>query len=282
MTAVDGWLDMRVAHQFSGAAPVWRSAPQCMPPPRPNHPRRGGACEGVRGGGHGAARWVAMVGINLPRSGRHTPLVQMPVAPRGHRDQKLVARKLTLLDEPHIRPVSELVREIRRVVGRDVPYVDPTLGGTEARILFLLEAPAAAAAHGSGMLSPDNDDGTAANVFRLYESSRLTRRWCLHWNVVPWYIGSGTRIRAASGADVLEGQQWLARLIQQLPDLRLVVAMGRPAGNGFARYLLHEDARILPWLAVPHPSQRVLNASPDARPQLEWAFRIAARIQQAT
>lgn len=45
-------------------------------------------------------------------------------------------------------------------------------------------------------------------------------------NVVPWYIGSGARIRAASRADGREGQVWLLHLIQQLPDRRLVVAMG--------------------------------------------------------
>jgi uracil-DNA glycosylase len=208
--------------------------------------------------------------------------VQIPAVPRGHRDRELIAQKHMLLDEPHIRPVSELVRKIRRVVGCDVPYVDPTLGGIRARVLLLLEAPAAAAAHRSGMLSPDNDDGTAANVFQLYESSGLTRRWCLHWNVVPWYIGSGSRIRTASRADVLEGQVWLARLIQQLPDLRLVVAMGSSARNGFARYLLREDAHILPWLAVPHPSQRIFNVIPDARPQLEQAFRIATQHVQQT
>lgn len=230
---------------------------------------------GLSAGGHVE---TGLLDLTLWR--RHTRTMQLPVAPRGHRDEGLIAQKLALLDEPHIRPVSELVREIRRESGRDVPYVDPTCGGVQARVLLLLEAPAAAAAHRSGMLSPDNNDGTAANVYRLYESSGLRRGLCLHWNVVPWYIGSGGRIRAASRADVLEGQPWLTRLIQLLPDLRLVVAMGSPARDGFARYLLSEDARLLHWLAVPHPSQRVLNANRDARPLLEHAFRIAAHLTQ--
>lgn len=34
---------------------------------------------------------------------------------------------------------------------------------------LLLEAPAGAAAHGSRMLSANNDDGTAANVWRAYQ-----------------------------------------------------------------------------------------------------------------
>ena len=59
----------------------------------------------------------------------------------------------------------------RSPVSRDVPYVDPDSGGVTARVLLLLEAPAGAAAHGSRMLSADNDDGTAADVWRAYAAS---------------------------------------------------------------------------------------------------------------
>lgn len=94
-----------------------------------------------------------------------------------------------------------------------IPYVDPDSGGINSRVLFLLEAPASAAAHGSTMLSPDNDDGTAANIFRLYQESGLRRDHAIHWNAVPWYIGDGTKIRAAKRADIVEGNRWLTELI---------------------------------------------------------------------
>lgn len=204
-------------------------------------------------------------------------------APRGHRDPEYVAAKLSRLDDPHVAPVQDLVREIRATLGiDDVPYADPTSGGVASRVLFVLEAPAAAAAHRSTMLSPDNDDGTAANVWRLYQASGLRRDHCLHWNAVPWYIGDGTRIRAAASADVRDGLTWLARLIRLLPDLRLVIAMGAAARDGVARYLLRDDARLLHWLAVPHPSQRVINTNPGAWASLEAAFRIARHVSEDT
>lgn len=76
-----------------------------------------------------------------------------------------------------------------------------------------------------------------------------------------------------------DGLTWLARLVDLLPDLRLVIAMGGPARDSFTRYLLRDDARLIHWLAVPHPSQRVVNANRGAvAPTLAAAFRKAALI----
>lgn len=95
--------------------------------------------------------------------------------PRMHRDVDFLLAKQARWFEPHIAPVNALVQEIARTVGCDVPYVDPDCGGVNARVLLLLEAPAGAAAHGSHMLSADNDDGTAANVWRAYAALQLAR-----------------------------------------------------------------------------------------------------------
>jgi uracil-DNA glycosylase len=200
-------------------------------------------------------------------------------APRAHRDAQFLAEKQARLNEPHVKPVQDLVHRVRKYSGDPaVPFVDPDSGGVNARVLFLLEAPAAAAAHGSTMLSPDNDDATAANIFRLYTESGLRRAQAIHWNAVPWYIGDGQRIRAAKRADVAEGNRWLTELIELLPDLRLVVAMGGAARDAFAMWLLTEHSRLLHWLVVPHPSQRVKNVSPDSWALLQSAFRIAASV----
>lgn len=59
--------------------------------------------------------------------------------PRSNRDPKLVSAKLGRLRENHVVPVTNLVARIRDTTGNDaVPYVDPTLGGVNARVLFLL------------------------------------------------------------------------------------------------------------------------------------------------
>jgi hypothetical protein len=78
------------------------------------------------------------------------------------------------------------------------------------------------------VLTPDNDDETAANMWRLYQQSGLPRFAGLHWNAVPWYVGEAGREKSVKAREVLEGALWLDRLLDLLPDLRLVVTMGSP------------------------------------------------------
>src|SRR5258705_12545184 len=95
---------------------------------------------------------------------------------RSNRAPRIVTEKLGRLQEGHIAPITDLVDGIRHALGHDgVPYVDPTTGGLNARVMFLLETPARTAALGSKMLSPDNNDGTAANIWKLYQESGLPR-----------------------------------------------------------------------------------------------------------
>lgn len=112
-----------------------------------------------------------------------------------------------------------------------MPDFDPTEAGVEAPILLLLEAPGAKATRergGSGFVSPDNDDGTAENMWRLLREAGIDRRReVVTWNVVPWYIGSDRKIRPADSDDLLEGRRYIQELRELLPALRVVV---RPSG----------------------------------------------------
>jgi hypothetical protein len=63
---------------------------------------------------------------------------------RANRNRSVVEERLKRLGEPHIAPITDLVRRIRGKIGDErVPFVDPTLGGVNARLLFLLETPSA-------------------------------------------------------------------------------------------------------------------------------------------
>lgn len=158
-----------------------------------------------------------------------------------------------------------------------MPYVDPDSGGVGARVLSILESPAGPAAMGSGMLSPDNDDETAANMWRLYDESGLPHSSALHWNAVPLYVGEQGREKAVTGRDVLAGALWLDRLVDLLPELRLVVTMGKPAQRAFATYVdVHGDR--VEWLAAPHPSPKVRYGHAHLWPQVEAAFSRAADV----
>lgn len=51
------------------------------------------------------------------------------------------------------------------------------------------------------------------------------------WNIVPWYVGDGTRIRAVTEADRQEARPALAEFLALVPQVRVVVVLGRAAAE---------------------------------------------------
>ena len=136
------------------------------------------------------------------------------------------------------------------------------MGGTQATLLYLLEAPGPRAI-ASGFVSRDNPDETAKNLLLLNREAGIERGKTVVWNIVPWYIGTGQKIRAASGRDTAAGAENLERLLNLLPRLRYVVFLGAHAAK--AGPLI---ARLRPGLEtfrVPHPSPMFVNRAPGNR-----------------
>jgi hypothetical protein len=77
------------------------------------------------------------------------------------------------LDDPHVRPLMDVVRELR-AHGRKVPNVDPNDGGVDARILVLLETPGPQAVV-SGFVSRDNPDPSAKNIGKVLDAAQFAR-----------------------------------------------------------------------------------------------------------
>lgn len=131
--------------------------------------------------------------------------------PRTNRDPAEVDRKLSLPTAHHVAPLTAFVERLRRSKPQAaVPYFDPTEAGIGARILLLLEAPGRRSAleAGSGFVSPDNDDQTAQNMWQLLRDAGIDRgRDVVTWNVVPWYLGDGQKIRATQPSDLGEAQE---------------------------------------------------------------------------
>lgn len=201
--------------------------------------------------------------------------------PRMHKDPAFLAAKQARWDEPHIAPINALSLQMTREGLGDVPRIYPDSGGVHARVMFLLEAPARAAAHDSGMLSADNDDATAQHVWEAYSESGLPRAWGIHWNIVPWYVGSDSKIRAVTPAETWQGVRWTRQLLDLVPNLRVVVAMGMAARTGAT---LFEDAladRKITLVTCIHPSPRNYNTRPHARAEVLEAFERAKELADA-
>lgn len=158
--------------------------------------------------------------------------------------------------------------------GRELPCFDPCDGGIRARALFLLEAPGRQAV-GSAFISRNNPDQTAKNMCSLLQSAGLARRDTLLWNIVPWYVGDGSRIRPVTPQDIQEALPYLKGLLGLLPHLRVVVLVGKKAQSaiGSLRPLTN-----VPIRATDHPSPRVFNVWPEKRAQVLAVFSQAADL----
>ena len=185
-----------------------------------------------------------------------------------------VARQTELRD-PHIAPLTAFVDTLRAEMGSDyqIPYFDPWDGGTAAEVLYLLEAPGAKAVV-SGFISRNNPDETAKNFFQLNQQSGIPRKRTITWNIVPWYIGSSSRIRAANSNDIEIGIRPLNSLLDLLPRLRAIVLIGQKAQRGSIHIAkLRPDVR---FFESPHPSPLFVNNSPFNREKILVALREVA------
>lgn len=187
-------------------------------------------------------------------------------------DPDFLSQKLRRLRDPHVAPLNALV-DLWCQQGRAVPWVDPDSGGVGSRILFLLESPgpASSTTHGSGVISADNDDQTAARFWRLSAQAGLDRASFVSWNVVPWYVSATGRSANATVEDGREALPYLHQFIERLPALRVVVVMGGFAESCWLRYLRRADSRVLPLLTTAHPSV----SSRRGRPTFEQDIAVA-------
>ena len=101
-------------------------------------------------------------------------------APRSLRDPAEVVRRWSRLGEPRMAPLLDLVARIRAERGH-TPFPDPLDGGAEARFLLLLETPGPSVGR-TGLVSRDNVNGTAANLWRFLDAACIPRAETLIWN----------------------------------------------------------------------------------------------------
>lgn len=188
-------------------------------------------------------------------------------APKSLSDSSALADRRDALSAPHLARLRTLVARLRdeAPAGARVPDFDPLDGGVNAECLFLLEAPGRKAV-GSGFVSRNNPDETAKNFFNLNCEAKLERTRTIVWNVVPWYVGDGRRIRPVTDKEIADCAPHLEELLDLLPRLHAVVLVGRKAQR--AEYLFTKRQNPPRIFHCPHPSPRSLNSRPERRPEI--------------
>jgi uracil-DNA glycosylase len=191
------------------------------------------------------------------------------------KDVSEIERRRAMMALPHMSPLVSYVERIRsrRSHECDVPLFDPCDGGVNAKILFLLEAPGPKAV-GSSFISRNNPDLTARNMNRLLGEAALPREASILWNIIPWYIGSGKRIRAAIKSDVQEALPYLMDLISLLTNLKAIVLVGKPAASAAIQIA---SLSPVPVFYAPHPSPKVFNIYPHKRIEALELFKSLLR-----
>ncbi len=153
-------------------------------------------------------------------------------APRTLRDPKEQERRRALLSLPHMVPLTDYAVFLRKRGDVEVPEFDPLDGGVEAKILFLFEKPGPMTSSegrrtGSGFISRNNDDPTAAAIFKFMAQAGIPRQSTLIWNVVPWWNGT----RKITADEVRDGLTAFSLLRQHLSKLSAVVMVGEKASR---------------------------------------------------
>lgn len=194
-------------------------------------------------------------------------IVPLMDAAKSLADARCVDARRKALQQAHMAPLVAFVHQLRASTphAARVPDFDPFDGGVQAECLFLLEAPGGRAV-GSCFVSRNNPDETAKNFFELNREAGLARERTVVWNVVPWYVGSGTRIRPVTPPDLAQPAPHLQRLLALLPRLRVVVLVGRKAQR--ARGRVEQWAQHCLILECPHPSPMCLNRVPTRRDEI--------------
>lgn len=172
---------------------------------------------------------------------------------RAMQDPAVRSARATHIYAPHIEPINRLVDQIGKDRGlTNLPYLDPSFGGTDALVLLMLKAPEADAdpnRRGPRFLSLDNDDSVAARIFDTCQEVGLDRSQLTAWNICPFPIAGGS----PSTSEFDKAAPYNQQLLKLLPKLKVIVLLGAPARDGWRRMGIRTRATAIFEGASPSP-----------------------------
>ena len=172
--------------------------------------------------------------------------------------------QMNRIREPQVRAINALCDELRlEKPDFSVPYIAPHYGASTAVILALSSnpGPQASGATGSGMLSRENNDGSAARMSEIYETVSLTDDQVVPWNAYPWHVHEMYPNGLPNNL-INDGLDALKRLLDLHPNIQAIVAHGGDAHRSARQFMLkkrfggYADARGLKTWSTRHTSNR--------------------------
>jgi uracil-DNA glycosylase len=127
----------------------------------------------------------------------------------------------------------------------------------------------------SGFISRNNPDESAKNFFLANQEAGIPRSRAVIWNIVPWYVGSGAKVRPVTKGDIREALPYLLELLALLPNLRAAVLVGQKALAG--RESVEQWQPKIKVFGSPHPSPMFVNRKPGNRVRLLAGLSEVAR-----
>lgn len=112
----------------------------------------------------------------------------------------------------------------------------------------------------------------------LLQETGIARCDTLLWNIVPWYVGDGRRIRAVNNDDIRQSLPYVKDLLALLQGLKVIVLVGKKAQSTKSQI---RQLTSLPIVDTHHPSARVFNVWPCKKDEMrEQLLQIAVIINR--
>lgn len=172
--------------------------------------------------------------------------------------------QMSRIREPQVYAINGLCDQLmKELPGFSVPYIAPHYGASTAVILALSSnpGPQASGTKGSGMLSRENNDGSAARMGVIYETVALTDDQIVPWNAYPWHVHE-THPNGLPNNLIDDGLDALKRVLALHPNIQAIVAHGGDAHRSVKQFMSkkrfgsYADERGLKVWKTRHTSNR--------------------------
>lgn len=162
--------------------------------------------------------------------------------------------------DPSVRPINEYVDKLQLQHRVNIPYVAPTYGGVDARLLTLMQDPGPktnrANTDGSGMICLENVDLSAARQKYYLDGSGIHDSELVSWNAYPW-----PKPHPQTAQSDLEAAEALRGFLRLIPNLEVVILNGKVAKRIWGVLKKIDPACVAGVAIYPtfHTSERAVN-----------------------